>query len=84
MPSTLNFPGPHNKSTKKPIKYNVPNSPFPKKSIECTANTAIPMLIKSGITVSLVKSPMVIKSAQKNSAKILRSNEAVVPMFKKL
>jgi hypothetical protein len=42
------------------------------------------MVIKSGITVILVKSPMVIKRAQKNSAKMHSSNEGVLPMFKKL
>src|SRR5690349_5661192 len=84
MPSTLTLPGPQNKMVRKAARNKVAFSACPNMSYPCAIAIATDMLMIRGITASLVNSPAIKKIAQKNSAKMVRESDRLLPMPMKL
>jgi len=80
--SKLILPGPVKSKTKKTIRNNPAASPLPKKSALWAENKATDIAMMSGTHANRVNSPMMIKAAQKNSAKTTSASEVVGPMWK--
>jgi hypothetical protein len=77
--SAENRPGPDAKIAEKPIRYKNASSFLAKGSLACTTKKAMAMAMMRGTTVNLVKTPIITKMPQKNSANTVSDKETVDP-----